>query len=98
MNVDRIKSLGWEPKLSLKEGIKQTYDWYLENEKDTWFFKKTMELGYEPWMKLEDKKWRHKLNPDFTTGSGVLLLSQYSQVKCMLDLAIVRCQGVLIGS
>ena len=35
MNVDRIKSLGWEPKLSLKEGIKQTYDWYLENEKDT---------------------------------------------------------------
>ena len=31
MNVDRIKSLGWEPKLSLKEGIKQTYEWYLKN-------------------------------------------------------------------
>ena len=31
MNVDRIKSLGWQPKLSLKEGIKQTYEWYLKN-------------------------------------------------------------------
>ena len=31
MNVDRIKSLGWEPKLSLNEGIKQTYEWYLKN-------------------------------------------------------------------
>ena len=33
MNVDRIKSLGWKPKLSLKEGIESTYDWYLKNEK-----------------------------------------------------------------
>jgi len=32
MNVDRIKSLGWEPKLSLKEGIESTYQWYLNNE------------------------------------------------------------------
>ena len=28
MNVDKIKSLGWEPKISLKEGIKSTYEWY----------------------------------------------------------------------
>jgi len=31
MNVDRIKSLGWESKISLREGIKQTYEWYLKN-------------------------------------------------------------------
>ena len=28
LNVDKIKSLGWEPQISLKEGIKSTYEWY----------------------------------------------------------------------
>ena len=28
LNVDKIKSLGWEPKISLKDGVKSTYDWY----------------------------------------------------------------------
>jgi GDP-L-fucose synthase len=28
MNVDRIKALGWEPKISLREGIQSTYEWY----------------------------------------------------------------------
>jgi len=28
LNVDKIKSIGWEPKISLKDGIKSTYDWY----------------------------------------------------------------------
>ena len=28
LNVDKVKSLGWEPKISLKDGIKSTYDWY----------------------------------------------------------------------
>jgi GDP-L-fucose synthase len=32
LNVDRIKSLGWEPKIHLLEGIKKTYEWYKENE------------------------------------------------------------------
>jgi len=31
MNVDKIKSLGWEPKISLKEGIDQTYKWFKQN-------------------------------------------------------------------
>ena len=31
MNVDRIKSLGWESKISLCEGIEKTYEWYKEN-------------------------------------------------------------------
>jgi GDP-L-fucose synthase len=31
MNVNRIKALGWEPKISLREGIEKTYQWYKEN-------------------------------------------------------------------
>ena len=32
LNVDKIKSLGWEPKIGLREGIESTYKWYLENK------------------------------------------------------------------
>ena len=28
LNVNKIKSLGWQPKISLREGIELTYDWY----------------------------------------------------------------------
>ena len=31
LNVDKIKTLGWEPKISLREGIETTYQWYKEN-------------------------------------------------------------------
>ena len=31
LNVEKIKSLGWEPKIGLKEGIQSTYEWYKEN-------------------------------------------------------------------
>jgi GDP-L-fucose synthase len=31
LNVDKMKSLGWEPKISLREGIIKTYNWYKEN-------------------------------------------------------------------
>ena len=31
LNVDKIKSLGWEPKISLLDGIESTYEWYKEN-------------------------------------------------------------------
>lgn len=31
LNVDRIKSLGWEPKINLREGISKTYEWYMQN-------------------------------------------------------------------
>ena len=30
----RIKSLGWKPKISLEEGLKNTYNWYKENEQN----------------------------------------------------------------
>jgi GDP-L-fucose synthase len=32
LNVDKIKSLGWEPKINLHEGIAATYQWYVENQ------------------------------------------------------------------
>jgi GDP-L-fucose synthase len=31
LEVSRIRELGWEPKHSLAEGIRVTYEWYLEN-------------------------------------------------------------------
>jgi GDP-L-fucose synthase len=31
MDVTRIKSLGWAPEVGLEDGIRRTYDWYLEN-------------------------------------------------------------------
>jgi len=31
LNVDKIKSLRWEPKISLCDGIGSTYKWYKEN-------------------------------------------------------------------
>ncbi|WP_348520482.1 GDP-L-fucose synthase family protein [Aurantimicrobium minutum] len=34
LDISRIKALGWEPKTSLREGIKQTYEWFLVNEEN----------------------------------------------------------------
>lgn len=31
MNVDKIKTLGWEPKVSLYNGLQKTYTWFKEN-------------------------------------------------------------------
>ena len=32
LNVDKIKSLGWRPKINLEDGITTTYDWYRRNK------------------------------------------------------------------
>ena len=32
LNVDKIKKLGWEPKINFHEGIVETYEWYKNNE------------------------------------------------------------------
>ena len=31
LNVDKIKSFGWEPKIDLYDGIQKTYEWYKQN-------------------------------------------------------------------
>jgi GDP-L-fucose synthase len=33
MNVDRLKSLGWEYSVSLESGLKLAYEWFVENQK-----------------------------------------------------------------
>ena len=32
LNVDKMKSLGWEPKIGLHEGLESTYEWMKNNE------------------------------------------------------------------
>jgi GDP-L-fucose synthase len=32
MNVDRLKSLGWEHTVKLEQGLAKTYEWFLENQ------------------------------------------------------------------
>ena len=32
MNVDRLKDLGWQYSISLEDGLKMTYAWFLENQ------------------------------------------------------------------
>lgn len=34
LDVSRLESLGWQSRISLREGIKQIYEWYLENLSD----------------------------------------------------------------
>jgi GDP-L-fucose synthase len=34
LDVTRLTKLGWEAKISLREGIKSTYEWFLKNRKD----------------------------------------------------------------
>jgi GDP-L-fucose synthase len=31
LNIDKLKFLGWEAKIELEDGIRKTYEWYLEN-------------------------------------------------------------------
>ena len=30
-SIDKLKSIGWQPKVKIEEGVKLTYDWYKEN-------------------------------------------------------------------
>jgi GDP-L-fucose synthase len=30
LDVSRLKSLGWQPKITLREGLQQVYRWYCE--------------------------------------------------------------------
>ena len=34
-DISRIKATGWEPKISLEEGLKQTYEWYKSNKAES---------------------------------------------------------------
>jgi GDP-L-fucose synthase len=32
LNVERLTTMGWRPKRELRDGLRQTYEWYLSNE------------------------------------------------------------------
>lgn len=34
LDVSKIKALGWEPKITLRKGIKMTFEWYLKMKED----------------------------------------------------------------
>lgn len=34
MNVDRLKSLGWQYSIDLEKGLENTYQWFLANQKN----------------------------------------------------------------
>ena len=34
-DISRLKEMGWAPKISLEEGLKQTYEWYKTNKSGT---------------------------------------------------------------
>ena len=34
LDVSRLHNLGWKHKTSLEEGIRKTYEWYVENEEN----------------------------------------------------------------
>jgi GDP-L-fucose synthase len=33
LDVSKIENLGWMPTIALKDGLKETYEWFLENNK-----------------------------------------------------------------
>ena len=32
LDISRLKQLGWRPRIPLREGLRQTYDWYLSTQ------------------------------------------------------------------
>ena len=32
LNVNKLSELGWKPRLTLEEGLRQTYEWFVENQ------------------------------------------------------------------
>mgnify|MGYP003457562688 CR=1 FL=1 len=34
MEVSKLKKMGWSPKITLEQGIEETYQWFLENREE----------------------------------------------------------------
>jgi GDP-L-fucose synthase len=33
LDVSKIENLGWKPVITLKDGLKETYEWFITNNK-----------------------------------------------------------------
>jgi dTDP-glucose 4,6-dehydratase len=51
MNCDKLRNLGWRPRVTLDEGLRKTVEWYLRNE---WWWKPLLDQTYV----LADEPWR----------------------------------------
>jgi len=60
VNTQKIKKLGWQPKVKFAAGIKQTINWYKENKK-WWVSIKNKQKDYKSF----SKKWYNKGNFKF---------------------------------
>jgi len=34
LDISRLKSLGWEPRIGLCEGLQSAYDWFIDRQDD----------------------------------------------------------------
>ncbi|MFC1687641.1 dTDP-glucose 4,6-dehydratase [Patescibacteria group bacterium] len=50
LNDDRIRDLGWKPKVGFEKGIQKTIDWYKEN---TWWWEKLKGEEYQDYYKKQ---------------------------------------------
>jgi dTDP-glucose 4,6-dehydratase len=50
LNVEKIKSLGWQSKYTLEDSIKETAVWYLENE---WWWRKVRGGEFEQYYEIQ---------------------------------------------
>jgi dTDP-glucose 4,6-dehydratase len=50
MNIQKVRDdLGWEPEISLEEGVRKTTTWYVENQ--DWVEKVRTKSEYQTWVK-----------------------------------------------
>lgn len=50
LNIDKIKALGWQPRMSAEEAIRRTASWYADNE---WWWRKIKEGAFQAYYETQ---------------------------------------------